>query len=86
MKVNLTVELDVPGETSEEHQEGLGQLLFDAYINYATCNHLKDALQWCAKGGIGSDNEDLSAKLIYEYHDTWGKICNNAKWNFEVLQ
>jgi hypothetical protein len=89
MKVKMTIELELPDETPEvlaEYRESLGQLLFDEYVNYATCNHLKDALKWCAKGKVGSDDEDPRAKLIYQHHDTWGDICNNAKWDFEVVE
>jgi len=88
MKVKLIIEIEMPDETPaalEEYCESMGQLLFDDYINYATCAHLEDAMTWCAKGKIGSDSEDLAAKLIYQHHRTWGKICQSAKWDFEVI-
>jgi hypothetical protein len=88
MKVKLTIELELPDETPgmlKAQQEDLGQLLFDVYINYATLRHFRDSLEWCARGKVGSDNEDPRAKLIYQHHDTWGKICQNAKWDFEVV-
>ena len=89
MKVKLTIELELPDETPvvlEAYRESLGQLLFDEYINYVTCAHLQDSVEWCAKGKVGSDNEDPGAKRIYQHHDTWGEICSNAKWGYEVSE
>lgn len=88
MKVKLTIELELPDDVPEltEHgRDGLSQLLFDSYINYATCKHFQDSVTWCAKGKVGSDNEDPRAKLIYQYHDNWGHICSNVKWDFEEV-
>jgi hypothetical protein len=89
MKVKLTIELELPDdvpELTEQGRNGLSQLLFDSYVNYVTCKHWEDARHWCAKGKVGSDNEDLSAKLIYQYHNTWGHICRDAKWDFEEVK
>jgi hypothetical protein len=87
MKVTLTIELALPDDTPvilDAYEESLPQLVFDAYVNFTTCSHADAAVQWCAKGKIGSDNEDSSAKQIYQYHNTWRDICRAAKWSMVV--
>lgn len=82
MKVKIIVELDVPDEKVKDFSKGeMAQLLFDAYVNYATCSHLQDSIEWCAKAGANS--EDVVAKHIFEYHKLWGDICSNAKATYE---
>ena len=88
MKIKLIIELELPDQTPEvleEYNEALGQLLFDDYINYVTINHMSDAVEWCSKGRLGSEKEDLAAKQIYQHHKTWGRICRDATWNFEIV-
>ena len=88
MKVKLTIEIELPDQTADvlaEIREDLGQVLFDSYINYATCSHAEDAVIWCAEAKVGSKDEDSTAKAIFEYHNNWKNICRNAIWNFEVI-
>lgn len=85
MKVTLTIELELPDDTplvEGYERAALGQLLFNSYVNYAACSHLKDALKWCATSG--KNEADICAKQIYKHHDLWGDICAKAKWDFEV--
>lgn len=84
MKIKLTIELDVPEFDGQSHAE-ISQNLFDAYTHYVTCSHLEDACHWCAKGRVGSDNEDPTAKSIYEYHNTWADISAAARYHYEVI-
>lgn len=87
MKIKLEIVLELPDETPlvlDAYNESLRQLLFDAYVNYATVQHSMDAMQWCAKGKVGSENEDQGAKQIYLFHNTWAEICANATWKFEI--
>lgn len=83
-KVQLTIELDVPGieQLTEAEQ---AQLLFDAYINYATTAHARDAMNWLAKAKPGA-NEDPAKMHIYRYHNTWTDICDDVEWSFNVLE
>lgn len=86
MKIKLTIELDLPDDAPELTDQGLlSQLVFDTYINYATCKHFEDSVNWLAKGKVGSDNECPRTKLLYQHHDIWGKICRNAKWDVEKM-
>lgn len=85
MKVKLNIELELPAECDDWSDAELQQLLFDEYVNHATCSHLEDATHWCAKAKVGTDNEDPSGKMIFEMHRTWGGICQNAKWDFEKV-
>lgn len=88
MKVILTIELDLPDTTPvvlDSYNESIKQVVFDSYINYITCCHLKDAVKWCSIGKVGSHNEDLTAKGIYQYHDTWANICKNSKWSMDII-
>ena len=89
LKIKLTIELEFPDgvvtPTTKQQNLEFDQILFDAYVNYATRKHFEDSVDWCARGKVGSTNEEPTAKSIYEYHDNWGKICSQAKWNWEVL-
>lgn len=90
MKVKLTIELELPEgtvvPTTEQQSLEFSDVLYDAYVHYVTSQHLMDAVKWCAKGKVGSDNEEPRAKRIYEYHDMWGKICSQAKWGWEIIE
>ncbi len=89
MKIQLTIELELPADTAEQltsYREDLRSLLFDNYVNYATVSHATDAVEWCAKGKVGSDNEDYSAKLIFQHHKTWRDICKNVKWDVKEIK
>lgn len=83
MKVTLMIELELPDDTfvvPGHENESLVQLLFDDYVNYVTATHYQDALKWCVRAKLDSDNEDAEAKAIYLHHDRWGNICSKAKW------
>ncbi len=89
MKIKLEIELELPDETPEvldAYQEDIGQVLYDAYINYASSAHFQDAVKWCSRGNIGSDHELPSAKKIFQYHNTWGEICSKAQWTYKVIE
>jgi hypothetical protein len=82
MKIKITVELDIP-EFDDQSNEEMTQNIFDAYTNYITCKHLEDALKWCSRARIGTENEDPVAKAIYSHHDTWADICGQARVSYE---
>lgn len=83
-KVQLTIELDIPGiEQFNEAQQA--QLLFDAYVNYATIAHSRDALNWLAKAKTGTKDEVQSRMHIHNYHNSWTDICRSVEWYFKVL-
>jgi len=79
MKVKLEIELELPDKYQDWSNEELQQLLFDEYVNHATCAHAEYAFDWCSK----ASDEDEGAKLILEDHRMWNKICKAAKWCFK---
>lgn len=83
MKVQLTIDLILPDDCQEMNDAEISQVLFDGYTNYVTVSHARDAVKWCARGKIGSDNEDKVAKHIYKYHETWRNVADQAVWTFE---
>jgi hypothetical protein len=83
MKIKLTIELDLPDECSSFSDGELSQLLFDEYVNYATCAHLEDATHWCCEARVGTEDENLQKKIIYEHHKIWGNICDAVTWKYE---
>lgn len=85
MKVELAIRLDLPDECSKMSDDEISQIIYDNYVNYATCSHLKDSAKWCARGRIGSEDEDVSAKRIYVVHRNWGEICSNASWSMRRI-
>lgn len=72
MKIKLEIELDVPGVEAYSEPE-LRQLMFDAYINYVTQQHMMDAVRWHNKDAI-----------IAEYHSNWGEIASQATWEIKT--
>jgi hypothetical protein len=85
MKIKLTIELELPDDCNDWADAELQQLLFDEYVNHATCAHLEAATKWCAKAKVGSENEDPGGKQIFEMHKNWGEICGKAQWDFERM-
>jgi hypothetical protein len=82
MDVELKIKLALPDDCRSFSDGELAQLLFDEYVNFATCSHLDAAVKWCGKAGIETPQEDSTMKLIYEMHKTWGEICGQAEWSF----
>lgn len=80
-KVKLELELDIPG--IENFSDGeLAQLIFDEYINFVTVSHLEDASRWCCKSQ--QNPEDVSAKQIWEMHNTWADISKAAQKTVKI--
>lgn len=86
MKVKLNVELDLPDDCEGWSDAELQQLLFDEYINHATCAHLEDATHWCCEARVGMPDEDATKKIIFEHHQLWGEICSNATWDWQRVE
>lgn len=90
MQIELTIKLTLPDEIDAMFLANGGmnpymrELLFDAYVNHNTVCHFGEAIKLAAEGRIGSDDEDLRAKAIYQYHDLWGGICSGAEWDYRV--
>lgn len=84
MKIKLVIDLELPDKYADMSGEHLRQILFDSYVNFATCHHLEEALHYGAEAHIGSDNEDTDLKIIAEDHAEWGDICRNAEWGFVI--
>jgi len=82
-KITLTVSLDIPGV--DDYSDGeLAQLLFDEYINHATCAHLDDVMKWMIQAHKEKQQgkSESSSEMIEKMHRTWADICKNAKWSF----
>ena len=85
MKVELKISLELPDNCAKLSKAQLGELLFDAYVNYVTSRHAADALKWCAKARVDCEDEDAGAKRIYEYHELWRDITSNTVWSLTTL-
>jgi len=85
MKVRLTIDLDIP--SVEDYSDGeLQQLVFDEYVNHATCAHFEDAAKWLAESNKkNSVFKKENCELIFKMHKTWGDICSNAKFKLEKI-
>jgi hypothetical protein len=86
MKVKLNVELELPDYCKTWSDAEIQQLLFDEYVNHATCAHLEDATHWCCKARVGTEDEDPTGRQIFEMHKNWGEICSNATWDWERVE
>lgn len=62
----------------------IGDALGYAYVGFVTNQHYAEAVEWCARGHIGSENEDKNAVPVYQHHKLWGDIAKTAtfKWKF----
>jgi hypothetical protein len=85
MKIELSIELDIPGIEDWSNEE-ISQNIFDDYINYATVSHLQDAVKWCAISGSKKSVDFQNETLIFKHHELWGDICRNAKWTLEKVE
>lgn len=84
MKATLTIQLDLPYNPAEVSTDELAQILFDQYINYATCAHLRDSMDWLCKSlKEGEPHKDVY-KYMSERHTKWADICEKAKWRLEI--
>lgn len=83
-KIILTIELDIP-KIDQFSDAEISQLIFDEYINHATCAHLEDASHWMVKQGIAEKEGKpaINEKMITSMHQTWGEICSKAKWTWK---
>ena len=86
MKIEMTIKLDLPDSCAEMPYEELRQVIYDAYINYAACQHAHDAAKWCAKAKVGSDDEKPVEKKIFQYHDSWRDIASTTVWDFKIIE
>lgn len=83
MKIKLTIELDLPDEANDWSDAELRQVVFDSYINYATCQHMQDAVHWMARSA--KSEPDSAGRAIAEIHSNWGDICSQATWTMERI-
>ena len=74
MKVNLTLELELPEVCNTYSNDELRQILSDAVVNYSCVKHGADATHWIAKGYT-----DLA-----EHHTLWADILAQGEWDAQV--
>ena len=82
MKLKIEIEIDVGDLLDEKSDDEIAQILYDGYVNYATTQHLSDAVTYCSLGKVGSESPDYAYARLYNYHNTWGEICSSATWTF----
>lgn len=80
MKIKLEIELEMPDQYKDWPMIELRQLIFDRYVNYATCKHLHDAVQWMADAKDGK-----TVGYIIDSHKEWANICDSAQFKVTVL-
>lgn len=80
MKIKLEIELEMPDQYKDWPMNELHQLIFDSYVNYATCKHLDDVLQWMVDA-----KDSKTVDYIIDMHKEWGKICASAQFKVKVV-
>lgn len=86
MIVKLEIYLNLPQEMLDDFPGNhLTQLLFDEYVNYATCAHAEDASYWCSKASKETGDLKESSQRIQDIHHNWMGICKNAKWDHKMV-
>jgi hypothetical protein len=86
MKIEMTIKLNLPDSCAALSCSELRQVIYEAYINYVTCEHAHDAVKWCAKAKVGTDDEKPVEKRIFQYHDSWRDIASTAVWDFKITE
>ena len=79
--MKVTLEFDLPtnlGNVPEAHKQ---QILFDAFTNYATICHLRDASKWMAKA---KGNEQSTEWQISQHHNNWADFLEAAEKTMKV--
>jgi hypothetical protein len=84
MQVELNITLELPDEFAGLTPEELRQVLYDEYVSAIAGHHAAEAVEWCARGRVGSGNEDPAARLVYENHSRWHKITSRPNWTLMV--
>ena len=92
MKVKVTLELELPDvvdnnvNLQDEYVKGMTlemahvtQDVFENFTNYATCQHLLNAMEW-----LGSNRELPYAKLIVDEHNKWADILRKAEPSLKI--
>lgn len=74
MKVKVTIELDIPVLSAKE---SLHEIVNGAFVTYAETAHSRDAMKWVIKANQNPD--DLAAKQLVSYHETWQEILSKAE-------
>ena len=80
LKINLTIPDDAKLVEGQE-LESLRQLIFDEFINYATCSHLNDSIDWLSNSHSREGEEQLRYNIIAKHHMTWADICQGMNWD-----
>lgn len=91
MKVSLNIALDIPGAEKLSDAE-LRQLVFDAYVNHATCAHTESVLSALSREPRlleratpeQAENIKVGTRNLMNYHKTWSEICEQA--TFEIAR
>ena len=84
MQVELNIALELPDEFASLTPEELRQVLYDEYVSAIAGHHAAEAVEWCARGRVGSGNEDPAARQVYENHSRWHKITSRPNWTLTV--
>lgn len=89
MKVQVTLELDIPSDeySNDDIKAGiLEQDVCDATLQYMICKHTADVLRWIAQESKSeNEQEKLGEKRIAKHHETWAEILEQAVWKFKIL-
>jgi hypothetical protein len=75
MKIELTVNLELPDSCESMSDGELSQVIFDNYTNFALCRHLEDCIKWTIKN---DDYPSPCAEQIMVVHRTWADICEKS--------
>lgn len=83
-KVKLEMEFDIPEDGFTQPE--LDRLLFDQFINFSVCQHLREALDWQAKFSTEGDNEWNGDQAIVCLHQNWSEIIRKAEWTVKITE
>lgn len=92
MKVKITLELDLPEVKDDnvnlqnEYVKGItwemahiSQSIFDNFLNYSICSHLRDAMRW-----MGRNKDTPNSKMIAKQHNLWADILRKSESTMKI--
>jgi hypothetical protein len=82
MKIELTVNLELPDSCENMSDGELREVIFDNYTNFALCRHLEDCIKWTVKG---LQNPSPAAEQIVEVHRNWADICEKSTFTVKKV-
>ena len=81
MKVNVSIDLELPSFMKEFEQGDLDRVAFDHVINRLNIDYLQSAMEWCVKMGLAkTEEEKKSFEVMMNTSNMWAEIIDKSSF------